>query len=581
MPDSQSQGREQWIHGFFRGLPWLIVVAGIAITQWLAWLTEEGEIQSARAEFEIRVGELVAGLDRRLTRQRGNPARRGGTVCQQCPAWSVTSSGTYVEGLGLATSYPNIQGVGYAPLVSNQEIKSFRGMVRSTGLPDYEIKPPGERNFYVPVMYIEPDNWRNQRAPGFDLYSVAVRREALDTSRDTGQVIMSGIIKLIQETDEDVQAGVAVFSPVYRHLMPLENIEQRRAALAGWAFTSIRIRNLVESYLLGEYPQFKNKLSIRIRAGASEQEGALIYDSAPSSDMPGETYEVLRHIDFGGRTWFIRMEPLPGYLEGMSVGGHSRTIWVMGSLLTALLSVATFYMHRTHRRMADALLITMQANRQLIEKDALLHTIYDTSSVSMCVVGTDGRIQHANKYMFDMFGREAEALIGESFLSLVPQEMREDAQGRLRQLISGSEEMITQERNYLRENRSEFWGLTTSRCFRDADGVIVGVVIVIADITDRHEAENHVRHLAFHDYLTGLPNRFYMMEHAMQSLAIAKRYQRRVAVLFLDLDRSSPSTMNMDMTQAMLCCVLWPTACVPLSGNPMCYVVWVATSFWC
>jgi diguanylate cyclase (GGDEF)-like protein/PAS domain S-box-containing protein len=58
----------------------------------------------------------------------------------------------------------------------------------------------------------------------------------------------------------------------------------------------------------------------------------------------------------------------------------------------------------------------------------------------------------------------------------------------------------------------------------------------IQDITERKDHENQVRHLAYYDVVTGLPNRTCFLELLSTALELAKRNERRFAVLFLDLD---------------------------------------------
>ena len=57
------------------------------------------------------------------------------------------------------------------------------------------------------------------------------------------------------------------------------------------------------------------------------------------------------------------------------------------------------------------------------------------------------------------------------------------------------------------------------------------------DITDVWHKNEHIRHLAFHDPLTDLPNRSLLMERLERQIALGDREQRSMAVLFLDLDR--------------------------------------------
>jgi len=72
---------------------------------------------------------------------------------------------------------------------------------------------------------------------------------------------------------------------------------------------------------------------------------------------------------------------------------------------------------------------------------------------------------------------------------------------------------------------------------RDAQGRPVLMVGTLQDITDRRQAEERIRKLAYYDALTGLPNRQLFNEQLQFSLNMAQRHDSKVAVLFLDLDR--------------------------------------------
>lgn len=65
---------------------------------------------------------------------------------------------------------------------------------------------------------------------------------------------------------------------------------------------------------------------------------------------------------------------------------------------------------------------------------------------------------------------------------------------------------------------------------------IVGRVWSFRDVTERRRAEERIEHQAYHDALTGLPNRLLVRDHLEIALASARRRGRSVAVLFLDLD---------------------------------------------
>ena len=71
----------------------------------------------------------------------------------------------------------------------------------------------------------------------------------------------------------------------------------------------------------------------------------------------------------------------------------------------------------------------------------------------------------------------------------------------------------------------------------DGEGRLVRRAGVIQDVTERKAQEARIEHLAYHDSLTGLPNRAMLMDRLGQALSQAQRLGQQVAVLFMDLDR--------------------------------------------
>jgi diguanylate cyclase (GGDEF)-like protein len=71
---------------------------------------------------------------------------------------------------------------------------------------------------------------------------------------------------------------------------------------------------------------------------------------------------------------------------------------------------------------------------------------------------------------------------------------------------------------------------------RDQGGLLIGVNVVVQEITERKRAEEVMRFQALHDSLTGLPNRAFFMDHLTLELAEARRTGTTLAVMFLDLD---------------------------------------------
>jgi diguanylate cyclase (GGDEF)-like protein/PAS domain S-box-containing protein len=88
-----------------------------------------------------------------------------------------------------------------------------------------------------------------------------------------------------------------------------------------------------------------------------------------------------------------------------------------------------------------------------------------------------------------------------------------------------------------RRDGDEYCVLAAISAVRDEHGQVTHYVGIESDISAMKAAEERIEHLAYHDPLTGLPNRALLLERASLALALAHRRHEEVAILFLDLDR--------------------------------------------
>jgi diguanylate cyclase (GGDEF)-like protein len=86
------------------------------------------------------------------------------------------------------------------------------------------------------------------------------------------------------------------------------------------------------------------------------------------------------------------------------------------------------------------------------------------------------------------------------------------------------------------DNRANAWTLTSKMPLRNERGEIIGTFGITRDVTAQIKAENALEYQALHDPVTGLVNRFYLMDRLAQALLAMERLPGRVAALFVDLD---------------------------------------------
>ena len=162
----------------------------------------------------------------------------------------------------------------------------------------------------------------------------------------------------------------------------------------------------------------------------------------------------------------------------------------------------------------------------------------DIAATMITVLAEDGSVQLVNKRACEVLGyKEAELLGQDWFDVIVPPSDREPTRGVFKQLMSGELESTEEYENHVvsktGEERLISWHNTV---LRDESGRTAGMLSSGEDITERRKAQERVVYLAYHDQLTGLPNRAMLGDHLTVAVARAKRTKVSAALLCLDVD---------------------------------------------
>ena len=168
-----------------------------------------------------------------------------------------------------------------------------------------------------------------------------------------------------------------------------------------------------------------------------------------------------------------------------------------------------------------------EAEEALKEREKLLRAVVTGASVVVFAADRDGKITLSEGKALGSVGEEPGSAVGRSIYEMCADEP--DILENVRRAFSGEEVAAT----------VEIGGLafeTRYSPMRGEDGAVTGIVGVATDVSERRRLEKQLEHRAFHDSLTGLPNRDLLADRLGHALASTERRGRKVAVLFLDLD---------------------------------------------
>ena len=208
-------------------------------------------------------------------------------------------------------------------------------------------------------------------------------------------------------------------------------------------------------------------------------------------------------------------------------GGRDR--WLQFSKVPLLntnsdvIGVLTTYLDITERKKSEETL-------------RLAAKVFESSSEAILITDAEVKIVAVNQALLDISGFRADELMGRN----------------PNILASGKHDAAFYQMMWADLNEYGHWEgeiedkdksgriypkLMSISAVRDDDGEVSHYVSISRDITERKQAEQNIHRLAFHDMLTGLPNRTLLRDRLEQLLIASHRTQSEFAVLFMDLDR--------------------------------------------
>ena len=376
----------------------------------------------------------------------------------------------FIGELNLTERYPGFQAIQFVRYVPTGQLDAFTDTVRrdsslvAGGYPAFKVTPAPDRDDHYIIDFNEPMTG-NEIAFGLDLATLPGQLAAVQQGRDSGAIVVTEPIALIQISQGG--AGFVARTPVYKPRMPIDTVEQRRAAFVGMLAIVFRMNNLMREVI---DPALAAHMAVRVHdagIGGTAGKGSLMYDSGNGRDMvPGLALE--RAIDVPPRKWTMSVGAIDGARYSRDVT-NVILAGTAGSIISALVAALMIASGRS-RNLAQRLSASLEEQR----------AFQDSASVGIALF-SGGVIVRCNRGMEEIMGYAPGELTGKRTRILVHGGPNPFA-GRANSPRSELEAEL------VRKDGETIWCLINGKALNRTD-LAGGGVWAIQDISDRKRTE--------------------------------------------------------------------------------------------
>lgn len=175
-----------------------------------------------------------------------------------------------------------------------------------------------------------------------------------------------------------------------------------------------------------------------------------------------------------------------------------------------------------------------QTEVALKRNQLFLSNLIEHSGTLICAKDRFGKYTLVNQKWEELMGINRQEALGKTDLEMFPIEIAKNFMANDREVMEFSKVLEVEEFFEIDSKKHTF--LSTKFPMYDEKDRVDGICAIITEITARKEAEDKVRYLATHDYLTGLLGLRTLKEQMPLIQGIAQRHSEKVAIMFLDLD---------------------------------------------
>ncbi|MFC7686979.1 EAL domain-containing protein [Ureibacillus sp. GCM10028918] len=234
--------------------------------------------------------------------------------------------------------------------------------------------------------------------------------------------------------------------------------------------------------------------------------------------------EAARLTNYYEKAWSGEIVNYEGTLKNSSIVyfGALRPIYKEGKVVEVIGSVVDI----TKR---------IQVEKELKESEERYRIISENSSDMIQILDPSFHITYASPSHQKVLGFNPEYMLGKNILSLIYPDDLTTAMEAINNVLTNASSISTVVRLKTLDNNWKWTESILSPVLQEND--VTSIVVVSRDITERKAFEGQLHYLAYHDMLTGLPNRRLFDEELEEYIHQAERSNEHFAVFYFDLDR--------------------------------------------
>lgn len=224
-----------------------------------------------------------------------------------------------------------------------------------------------------------------------------------------------------------------------------------------------------------------------------------------------------------------------------------RIRWIASGMALLIFGLGGAWFLQTWRRAQlarEAVLLEAQvrADKVQMENDQRFRAVFEHTALAMSRNSLQGGFLEVNDAWCALFGYAREEVYADNlnWKNITHPEDVQESINRVQAMLVDGRDRIALEKRYLRKDGKTIWGSLELSLVRDEAGKPQYFIVAVQDITERKLAEQQISFLAYHDKLTGLPNRALFFDRLSQALSQARRNSKHVALCYLDLDGFKP-----------------------------------------